>query len=277
MYFTVLLSIIILALPLSGAHSWVERLRQLSLNGTMIGDPGFIRGFVDRDDPTFNDLQIQHHLPPNGRNSEPPILPSDFICRDSQRTAHSSEKFPRLRAHPGDFIALQHQENGHVTLLETSPEKEGGGQIFIYGTQHPSEDDTLLSIHRVWNADGTGGDGRGSLLAVRPYDDSQCYQVNDGPVSVARQHTFSKEPAYPQDVNLWCQSDFRLPNNIGSTYTLYWVWEWPFKTGYMDRPADIYTSCMDIDILPGIQQGVVSFVDGQDLNWAGVKEQMLAG
>ncbi|CRK15992.1 hypothetical protein VD0002_g6393 [Verticillium dahliae] len=276
MAFNVLLTILLLALPLSSAHSWVERLRRLDLNGTMVSDPGYIRGFVSRLDPTFNDLRMQHHLPPNGRVAEQGILPTDRICRDSQRAMQSNEMLPRLQARPGDIIALQHQENGHVTLPETSPHKEHGGTIFIYGTRVPSEDDILLSIHRVWNAEGTGGDRRGSLLAVRSFDDGQCYQINNGQISIDRQDAFRKDPADPQGADLWCQSDIRLPNKCG-VYTLYWVWEWPFKPGGIERPADIYTSCMDVEILPGIQQGKVSYVDGQDLNWAGVKEQMLAG
>ncbi|ROT37120.1 hypothetical protein SODALDRAFT_334194 [Sodiomyces alkalinus F11] len=275
MEFNVLLAIL-LALPLSGAHSWVERLRRLGLNGTMVGDPGYVRGFVSRLDPTFDDLRMQHHLPPNGRDAQLGILPTDRICRDSQRVSRSSDMFPRLQAWPGDFIALQHQENGHVTLPEASPHKEHGGTIYIYGTPNPSEDDALLSIHRVWNADGTGGDRRGSLLAVRPFDDGQCYQINDGQISIARQEAFKKVPADPQGADLWCQSDIRLPSDVCGAYTLYWVWEWPFKPDGLERPADIYTSCMDVDILPGIQQGEVSYVDGQDLNWAGIKQQMLA-
>lgn len=272
-----MLLVIFLVLPLTWAHSWVERLRRLDLNGTMVGDPGYVRGFVSRLDPTFNDLRMQHHLPPNGRDAELGILPSDRICRDSQRAGQSSDIFPRLWARPGDFIALQHQENGHVTLPEATPHKEHGGTIYIYGTHTPSEDDTLLSIHRVWNADGTGGDGRGSLLAIRPFDDGQCYQINDGPMSLTRQDAFRKAPADPQGADLWCQSDIRLPGDIHDTYTLYWVWEWPSKPGDIDRPAEIYTSCMDVNVLRDIQQGEVSFIDGQDLNLAGIKQQMIAG
>ncbi|KAH6705760.1 hypothetical protein EV126DRAFT_516664 [Verticillium dahliae] len=277
MTFNMILTILLFALPLSGAHSWVERLRRLDLNGTMVGDPGYIRGFVSRLDTTFNDLRMQHHLPPNGRVAEQGILPTDRICRDSQRAMQSSDMFPRLQARPGDFIALQHQENGHVTLPETSPHKEHGGTIFIYGTQVPAEDDRLLSIHRVWNEEGTGGDRRGSLLAIRPFDDGQCFQINNGPISIARQDAFNKDPADPQGADLWCQSDIRLPNSIDGIFTLYWVWEWPSKSGDQQPPTDIYTSCMDIEVSACIQQGEVSYIDGQDLNWAGIEEQMLAG
>jgi hypothetical protein len=274
MSFRVFLTIILLALPFSEAHSWVERLRVLGLNGSMIGDPGYIRGFVSRSDPDFNDHRMQYHLPPNERTSGAGILPSDHICRESQRAVQTPDdkNFPPLRARPGDYIALQYQENGHVTLPETSPQKEGSGKIFIYGTQRPSADDKLASIHGVWTEDGTGGDGRGSLLATRPFDDGQCYQINDGKISTSRQTEFSKSPADPQGADLWCQSDIRLPRDVSMMYTLYWVWEWPFKPSDTKQPADIYTSCMDIYIVPE----EVAFVSGQDLNEMGIRDQMLA-
>lgn len=161
-----------LVLPLVIAHSWVERVRRLGLNGTMVGDPGFIRGAMSRLDPAFNDLKQQYLLPPPGRDASLGILPSDSICRDSQQTVGQfNASLPPLQASPGDFIALQYQENGHITLPENTPHKPRNSTVFIYSTSSPSKDDRLLSIHRVWNACGTGGDQRGVLLATRSFDD----------------------------------------------------------------------------------------------------------
>ncbi|ORY64995.1 uncharacterized protein BCR38DRAFT_431590 [Pseudomassariella vexata] len=234
---------------------------------------------MSRLDPAFNDLKQQYLLPPPGRDANLGILASDPICRDSQQMAGQSNAiFPPLQASPGDFIALQYQENGHVTLPENTPHKPRNSTIFIYGTSSPSKDDRLLSIHRVWNACGTGGDQRGVLLATRSFDDGQCYQINNGSISLARQKIYSKVPTDPQGADLWCQNDLRLPTNIHDNYTLYWVWEWPtIPTGMVPQGRmEVYTTCIDIQIQPGIQNGMVLFENGQDLNFAGIQEQMLA-
>ncbi|KAK7924667.1 hypothetical protein PG985_006721 [Apiospora marii] len=265
-------------LPFAVAHSWVERLRRLGLNGTMIGEPGYMRGAIPRLDPAFDDLKQQHLLPPAGRDASLGILPSDPICRDTQQTPEIRDfTRPPLKAWPGDFLALQYQENGHVSLPQNTPHKPRDSKVWIYGTSSPSKDDRLLSIHRVWDESGTGGDGRGVLLASRSFDDGRCYQINSEAISVARQEAYRKAPVDPQGADLWCQNDLRLPTDISDSYTIYWVWEWPtiptdtVPTGR----TEVYTSCMDIQILSGRQDGTVSYEEGQDLNYAGIEEQML--
>lgn len=37
------------------------------------------------------------------------------------------------------------------------------------------DDDTLASVHKAWNKAGIGGDKRRRLLAVRLFNDGQCY------------------------------------------------------------------------------------------------------
>ncbi|KAI0173166.1 hypothetical protein GGR52DRAFT_579936 [Hypoxylon sp. FL1284] len=266
--------------PFTTAHSWVEQLRRLDLNGTMVGDVGFIRGDISRSDPAFTDGRLQYLLPPSGRDATQGILPSDPICRDTQQTAGSfNPSLPPLQARPGEYIALQYQEDGHVSLPEATPHKANSGTVFIYGTSSPSEDDRLLSIHHVWNTDGTGGDRRGVLLASGPFDDGQCYQINGGSISKERQRTYAKTPVDPQGADLWCQNDLRLPKGIHDNYTIYWVWEWPTApTDTLPQGRmEIYTSCMDIIILPDVEAGVVSYTKGQDLNFAGIEGQMLIG
>jgi hypothetical protein len=271
-----MLAIVILLLPVAMAHSWVEQSRRLALNGTMIGDVGFMRGAMSRLDPEFDDLQQQYLLPPPGREASLGILPSDPICKITQQ--NPEQRYPRLKAWPGDFIALQYQENGHVTLPENTPHKTRNSTIFIYGTSDPSEDDHLLSIHRVWNAEGTGGDRRGVLLAARPFDDGRCYQINSGLISNARQKAYQKVPVDPQGADLWCQNNLRLPMDISDAYTLYWVWEWQtIPTAELPQGRmEVYTSCMDVQVLGGVQDGEVSYEDDQDLNFAGIEAQMVA-
>ena len=148
---------------------------------------------------------------------------------------------------------MRYQENGHVTLPDNPPGKPPNrGTVYVYGTTQPRENDTLLAIHKVWNRSGTGGDGRGVLLSARGFDDGRCYQINDSPISTARQVLFPHEPDELMGADLWCQQDIALPENLpaGQPYTLYWVWDWP-TLGFHKRQEEIYTTCIDIDIIDG--------------------------
>lgn len=69
----------------------VERLMVIGINGTMIGEPGYIRGAVSRLHPIFNDFKMQHLLP-----TSPERLLTDKICKGTQRK----------RAYTADFLAL---------------------------------------------------------------------------------------------------------------------------------------------------------------------------
>lgn len=229
----------------------------------MISPIGYQRGFVGRGDPGFkgdisDDLR---QLPPNGRAEGAVILKTDTLCSPQQSTSNYSAKYPMLTTAPGDFLALRHEENGHVTLPQTQQNKpRNRGTIYIYGTDQARPNDTLLAVHNVWNTKGTGGDKRGRLLATRNFDDGQCYQDNSGAISKSRQKQFSKVAANPEGADLWCQSDIQLPSDIttGANYTLYWVWDWPTLSkanamigdeGVNVTKPEIYTSCMDLKIV----------------------------
>lgn len=246
------------------AHSWVEQLQRLASNGTMITPLGYQRGFVARDNPLFKgDISDDlWQLPPNDRAAGAVLYASDPICSPQQSSSnYTNSDFPMLVTAPGDYIAMQHQENGHVSLPTTQANKpRNRGTIYIYGTDQAKSNDTLLAIHNVWNVNGTGGDGRGRLLATRNYDDGQCYQVNSGAISTSRQAQFKKVAANPMGSDLWCQTDIQLPTDIttGANYTLYWVWDWPTlnkanamigEEGVNVTKPEIYTSCIDMQIV----------------------------
>lgn len=250
---------------LSGAqaHSWVEQLQRIAKNGTMIEPLGYQRGYVGRDNPVFKgDISDDlWQIPPNGRADGAVIYDTDTICSPQQTTSNYTSQYPQLVTAPGDYISMRHQENGHVSLPATQSNKpRNRGTIYIYGTEEPKADDALLSIHNVWTVDGTGGDGRGRLLATRNYDDGQCYQLNGGDISSSRQKQFSKVAANPMGEDLWCQADIQLPTDItiGANYTLYWVWDWPTLSkadamigdeGVNITKPEVYTSCMDLKIV----------------------------
>ncbi|POS80469.1 hypothetical protein DHEL01_v201139 [Diaporthe helianthi] len=257
-------AVVLSGIPATIAHSWVEQLNRIAPNGTMIAPEGYQRGYIGRGDPGFrgdvsDDLW---QIPPNDRAEGPVIYPTDLLCAPQQKIGtYNNPKYPKLVTAPGDWVAMRHQENGHVTLPATQENKpRNRGTIYIYGTEKPGSNDTLMSIHNVWNADGTGGDGRGRLLATRNYDDGQCYQKNGGDISVSRTKQFNKAAANPMGEDLWCQSDVQLPSDltVGTDYTLYWVWDWPTlsKANAMvgDKGVEVarpetYTSCMDVEIV----------------------------
>ncbi|KAI1388978.1 uncharacterized protein F4822DRAFT_429593 [Hypoxylon trugodes] len=135
------LTVFFLTLPFTLAHSWVERLRRLDLNDTMVGDVGYMRGAMSRVDLAFNDLKQQYLLPPGGRDASLGIIPSDSMCRDTLQVGDFNSTSPPLQARPGEHIALQYQENGHVTLPQNTPQKPPNSTVFIYGTSMPSDND----------------------------------------------------------------------------------------------------------------------------------------
>ncbi|KAJ9664141.1 hypothetical protein H2198_000359 [Neophaeococcomyces mojaviensis] len=265
------------------AHTWVEQLMAIAPNGTFVGQPGFPRGNVMRGTPGFGDPAMVNLIPGNGRVIND-IRPTDLMCKDSQTTQTQTSGSPRLQAQAGANVALRYQENGHVSLPQNQPGKpDNRGTLYVYGTTQPSTDDKFLSIHRVWNAQGTGGDGRGVLLSTQNFDDSQCYQVNGGTISQQRQKTFSHTASQLMGGDLWCQQDIKIPDTApsGKPYTLYWVWDWPTMPGTAGFPngkQEIYTTCMDVDVVAGTgaQNKAVanSFVKGQDLNNAAIAAQL---
>lgn len=197
---------------------------------------------------------MNYLIPPNEPGEPSAILPTDPICRDTQRTkGQTTADSPMLRATSGDSVVLQYQENGHVTGNQsTKPDKLTSGAVSVYGTKVSEPTDALLSIHHVWNANGTVGDKRGLLLGRSNFDDGSCYQVENTPLSKYRQAVLHRPLTSVEGVNLWCRSIVDLPKDLenNSIYTLYWVWDWPSigQNGTMMKP-EIYTTCIDVQII----------------------------
>ncbi|KAG5925645.1 hypothetical protein E4U53_003257 [Claviceps sorghi] len=189
----------------------------------MVGERGFPRGYVARDQPGFSDKVPQHLLPADGQAaySGQEIL--------NKFPFEANPKHPLLQAAPGDHVAIVHLENGHVSLPHNQPKKPlNRGTIFFYGTSQPKEQERLFDVHLRWNKDGTGGDKRGIFLGTRDYDDGQCFQPNTAAITNERASKFSSDGAKTSQ-ELPCQSDIKLPDNLkpGSVYTVYWYWDWP--------------------------------------------------
>jgi hypothetical protein len=273
---------ILLSLSTSQAHSWVEQLSAISPNGTFTGDPGYPRGNVLRTTAGFDDTEMVNLIPPDGRPTGNVIFATDLMCSNTQNIGNQTAGSPALAASPGDMIALRYQENGHVTEPWNQPGKpENRGTVYVYGTAQASDTDTFLSIHNIWNAQGTGGDERGVLLATQNFDDGQCYQINNFNISEARQMEFPHTANVLMGADLWCQTDITIPSTITATgiYTLYWVWDWPTAPGTIGQPnglQEIYTTCMDVNLIAGTgtSQENVDFSQGQDLNSAAISSEL---
>jgi hypothetical protein len=257
------------------AHTWIETMQRVASNGSFVGAVGYPRGFLPRTAPN-PDAQT-NLIPPNGRATGNTILATDLMCASTQTVGTQSAGFPRLKAAPNDQIALRYEENGHVTKFFVDGGKPlGRGTVFIYGTQDSKNSDTYLNIHRVWNADGTGGDKRGKLLATRPFDDGHCFQNNGEPVAVSR----AQKDGTKGNIEVLCQNEVQVPADVGTsgTYTLYWVWEWPtlFSNGNVAKNQS-YTSCMDIELTSSAVADAGSFKaqqTGSLINSVAIQAQM---
>ncbi|CAM1504297.1 Fc.00g018880.m01.CDS01 [Cosmosporella sp. VM-42] len=292
------------------AHSWVEYAYKLAPNGTMVGEIGFARGFVPRNstDPVFSDSIPVNILPVAGQGS---YSGSEILNKFKYE---ADPQFPMLEAAAGDYVAIMHLENGHTTLPGNQPLKPlNRGTVYFYGTTKPKENEKLFDVHLLWNKDGSGGDGRGKLLATRNYDDGQCYQPNPSELSTERA---TKLAAYGAEHNqeLACQSDIKLPTDLkeGDVYTIYWYWDWPdlnkekidfdatkdgkypwagtFMRGDKDPNGftmaaiaknESYSSVIDIKITGNEAASFAAkdkvgleFVQNQDIYSMGIKEQM---
>lgn len=284
-----LFSLVLVLGPLLGplsvlAHSWVEEERVINPDGSFGDSIGYPRGNILRGTTAFNDNLLINRLPIGfnpGYTSVADIQKMDAatpMCRESQTKGNQTPGSPALKASPGDMVALRYQENGHVSILE--PGKPlNSGTVYIYGTLEPKEDEKLLDIFGKWNAAGTGGDGRGFLLATRNYDDGRCHQNNAGEISQARQAKFPHANVAPQGDNIWCQTDIVLPYGLptGVQLTLYWVWNWSTEEipAVPQGKVEMYTSCMDIDLVtgPGTSKSL-SYDRNQDILNASIEEQL---
>ena len=266
---------LLLAVPIT-AHTWVEEMDVIDpKTGYFTGAPGYCRNNTQRTTPGFSDPLMVHILPAEGqpaieeRDSIPAldttgIKPSDTMCKQTQQAQFQSSGSPRLQAAPGSLVSLRYQENGHVTLPQNQPGKPPNrGMVYIYGTTQPKSPELFLDVFGQWTTDGSGGDKRGRLLATQPFDDGRCYQVNGGNISTNRQSLYPHTADQLMGANMWCQNNILLGADIPTgVYTLYWVWDWPTEAGVDPSlpkgKAEVYTTCMDVDIVakPGSKRRV---------------------
>ncbi|KAF1938751.1 hypothetical protein EJ02DRAFT_436870 [Clathrospora elynae] len=248
--------------PLTMGHTWIEQLRNVNDQGKYVGEYGYPRGMVSKTDPGFNGFSMNFEIPGASTPGNVFITESNPLCHESQRKQEQSQdKYPRLQAVPGGFLAMRYMENGHITKPDNQKGKpKKAGTIFVYGTTEPKEDETLLTVLK-WTQDGEGGDKRGKLLTMNDFDDGRCYETNETPLSHARAKSdpnFAMGQAVegkPGNYPLFCETNVQLPETaeLGKPYTLYWVWQWNTAPGsgdasYPKGKDEYYTTCIDVDV-----------------------------
>ena len=179
-----------------------------------------------------------HLLPPAGR-SRNEVLPSDLVCKETQRTRNYTNANPMLRARPSDQIRLLYQENGHVTKISDDPgHNRTSGSVIVVGNKMKDSADTFQDIFNTIKNDG--------VMHVSRFDDGICYQANNTPEATLRQKRIHRPKLDIEGPDLWCGQDFVLPSYLqsGDIYTLYWIWNFD-GIGF----AETYTTCMDVLIV----------------------------
>ncbi|KAI3340703.1 hypothetical protein F4824DRAFT_398753 [Ustulina deusta] len=219
--------------PTTSAHTWVEFLYHISSNGSFTGNPGYPIGYTPRAQGVSDDV---HQTKIMDTSTNP------AICKPL--SSSNANQYPPLQAGAGDYIALQYQENGHVTQPELTLRPYRGGNVYVYGTMQHQDTDGINDVLNAWTADGQGGNQKGKLLATHYFDDGQCFQDAPG-IPIAQE----RKAKYGVD-QLFCQTDIQLPADLPSdgTYTLMWVWNWPRIISDSQNITEIYTTCAQIDL-----------------------------
>lgn len=265
----------LLAFSAVNAHTWVEKVYRIASNGTFVDPAGYPRNFIPRTQ-AFNETDALNQIPVAGQE----VTEQTLMCKGTKGVQPAG--YPSLAAAPKDIVALTYEENGHVTGFTTKAGKPAGrGTVFVYGTTQSLPTDTYLGIHRVWNTEGTGGDKRGKLIAVQPFDDGRCFQAQSGKGQTTTDAERQAAINFPPNTELPCQTDVTLPTDIGTsgTYSLYWVWEWPtlYSNGAI-QTNESYTSCIDINLTsqPVAPAGnfIAAQVSGTSALSAGVSSRM---
>ncbi|KAI0015621.1 hypothetical protein F4780DRAFT_66244 [Xylariomycetidae sp. FL0641] len=223
------------SLPAASAHSWVESLFQINSKGALSGTAGYPIGYIPHgeggDDAHLNKILDTSTNPP--------------VCKPVSDSNY--DQYPRLKAAPGDHVAMLYQENGHVTQPELTPRPYRGGNVYVYGTLQHKDSDGINDVLNAWTADGTGGNGKGKLIATHYFDDGECYQAG----APAGNQIYAQRHAKTGQAAQWCQTDFQIPEDLKESdgkYTVMWVWDWPLITSETQNVTEIYTSCAEIDL-----------------------------
>ncbi|KAI0874879.1 hypothetical protein GGS24DRAFT_457613 [Hypoxylon argillaceum] len=249
------------AAPTVNAHTWVEFLYHIGSSGTFTGQPGYPIGYLPRSQG-ITDEQHQTKILDTSTNPA--------VCKPL--SSSNTAQYPPLQAGAGDYIAMQYQENGHVTQPDLTPRPYRGGNVYVYGTMEHQDSDGINDVLNSWTADGKGGNQKGKLIATHYFDDGQCFQDAPGnAIAEERQAKFGVN-------QLPCQTDLQLPTDLPSTgtYTLMWVWNWPRIISNTQNVTEIYTTCAQINLTASSKsESIIKFSNSNaDIQSAAISSQV---
>ena len=242
-------------------------------NGSLLTPDGFGRNYHSRGGAGFcGTEQCDFGKIEAGTNP----IQGATVCPSFQSQQVQSPQFPRLKASPGEMVAIRYAENGHVTIREAG-RPESGGLTWVYGTTQGTQNPKLTDVMGKWNADGTGGNKGGKLLTTQYFDDGRCYEMNPSAGSAVRQAAapLNGTLPLPNYSGLHCQSNFRLPEDapVGQPYTLYWVWN--FSMVAQPQLYEYFTFCMDVDIVasePATNKATDKYIPHQPVGQAAIPD-----
>ena len=234
------------------AHSWIEALNRIAPNGTFVEPAGYTRGFISHGDMAKGFTGDEATAFTKAVGATGAQTNEIQVCNSLQDNPKQSDGFPRLKASPGDLIAMRYLENGHVTKTPGQGRTPGAGYVTIYGStkgtqMHPRFNDLLAM-------DPKGELGKGRLLTNQSFDDGRCYEDPHSPHvgDRATKHPLpGNVPPLPgvNADNMPCQHNLAVPLDApaGQTLTMYWVWN--FTSVGPSAPIEMYANCIDIDVV----------------------------
>jgi hypothetical protein len=208
-------------LPSVLSHSWIDTVT----NGQ---NTGYIRGYVGHIDlaETYKTLTSTKGV---------------ALCMNTQQDpTNYTTQFPRLVAKAGDALTAQYLENGHVTQDKLPPDnKPHPGNYSWFWTGKPFTGSTTDGSQLA-----TFDDLSKSTLLSGPSD------FDDGKCAESTNNDLGRKGPIP------CESHFTIPADTApGIYALYWVWDFTKLTAVDPSYVEMYTSCMDVEIVAGDSSG----------------------
>jgi len=159
------------------------------------------------------------------------------LCLNNQRNPNNyTTQFPRLQAKAGDQLVANYTENGHVTQDKLPPDnKPHPGNYSWFWTGKPFTGSTTDGSQLLLFDDLNAGN---RLSGPSNFDDGRCAENDD--------NTLGRTG--PTN----CQSHFTIPAGTApGIYALYWVWDFTKLTAVDPSYLELYTSCMDVEVVAG--------------------------
>lgn len=225
----------------ASAHSWLEALRSIASNGSFTSAPGFPRGFVSRNDPSYSDGAMMYRIITKDATTP--------LCHPSQQVAngYTNPQYPRLNASAGSWVSLTYGENGHTSAPQVPVGRPyRSGNVYVYAST-TIRDEEFTGVHRNWTTDSSLQDGR--LITTHYFDDTHCFQDQGSSPSPINAH---RKADSGNLTSVDCQTDIQIPEDISSdVLAIYWVWEWSLWPHMDNTSFEAYTTCAEIDISQG--------------------------